>query len=1698
MPAEYNRWWMNRVGQLAAATTTAAQPEPLYGAAVDFGTAPTQPQTYEDMLNSIMLLADEQNQQRWLDQMALQGAPAPLPEPEEEVKPIKGWGDFFGDLGTNNPLKNLGARAGFIINELAGVDDATGINRTERKWLEAQGNQAGEISLQHDAELDPELVNLAREALETGQWDPRLEAAYAQYQGKDPSRFVPQALEWMEENIYQEEIARPTSAAFQQIGLLTAGESDALASDTWREAWERTENISPGQAIIESALSTVQQFDPVEAYEDGFDEAGNPVNQAYADLRRGTAYNIASGTTDFAIRWFGDPLAIGGKTVGVSRAISKADWDRMPKLARQRIMHIVSTPSDRWNEVQSGISKADLLGQRAIALRNNMHGLKEQVRANPQEWDAVKLAESVPALRDDLLAADMFRQLALRRQSAWDAEAGVGVAARTPDGLPKFDDDIFETGVAALMGNGMARAELAQSKELGDYLYALSTDESALLADDLNKLKRLEELEAQLARDEVRHGRVLTAAERWARVRSMRDSMEEMSRRGDELSATMAEYESYNRFMAATLDSPDTDWLRLGQFKPKERKYNRITHRTLKPSGAAGVTATVTHVPRAAWLKRSSAIDLSGHQGLQTQAPRILNEAKATVNNADHLNAYANSKNFASWDEMERDLLNRAAATRTEGERLAVAEAIEDASLEVVAAKHELTVEEATSIMSRIKGRQGEMFADIKKRALDARAAGVSPDEMHRYDYAEGTTLYHLDLPVSLTQLSNYKVPISAKDMDRFLNTYGDAVKGSLRYSARRGKEIGTDLADIFNTYWKVGVLFRFGYPIRNVSEESFRILAHTGSFTNLLADMPRAGAVGMLNTGKRVANFMARHSPSAARWKGARFAYTTQQGQSSRRIRVRDDYEFDSSFAPGSGDVWLSLNSSGASVDRLAQHYSSGIQQLRRTSQPLRKSLEGEEGHAAAWAEVLNNHVRYDPIYQRMLAGETDDAIVRDLKGTMWGRELRDRHPVRGSDPEKWVEAYRANLDELVPDDVMDLRIRLANNEEIPVEDLQTIIDDTGRYSPVSIDEAALELSTGRGAFAKTVDGFVEKGYHVLATLPTDVLARNPFFDRQYRAFLTNLVDDLPDSYKLSAAQERAFSAQARSFALKQVKRYLFNTVDNDTDLIRWFRFLSPFMGAWKESMVAWGRVMTENPEAFARLYVNGWASMGDLFFVTETDMNGRTEDDPLHGDLDRLQVAVPKGMIKALGHLVPGDTGKRFRDTVDELATEDGAVRVDINKSTLNTTLQGDPFWLPGGGAIIQVAGQQALGDMPELADENAVTSFLYSYLFPIGVPDDAIDAIMPTLARRVRRWAAGVKDPVFSNTATLLYKSEWYEWDRGGRVGPPPDEVEVIEKAKAIQAAYVVGAALSPFTFELQSDNEFFVEKAHQYQEEYGFEEGYPKFIEDFGDDVYYFWYTNSKNNVGVPPTSEGWKMTKKHEDLIARYPNIGLAIVGMNTQDSAFNYNVWSKQGQTETFPGSGIMMREKRTPEEALAYAQEQEGWRRWRELSVAIDAELVARGIVDVVNGETVAGSIQRKGAEDLQLLKAQYREQMREQLPGWSDSYDQIDRGKSYEVVDEFRGVLRSGMMGARIEWEGAAQYMELHDAVAAELDARAAAGGSANIEVESNRDLNYLFTANVARIVQGNLAFADVYHRYLERHVLSNGSNGAILGVE
>jgi hypothetical protein len=1712
MANEYPRWWLDRWGQAAAATVTTRQREPVYGLVADTSMSALRPGAFEGVVNEIQGYSGSVNLEQNYTAQARQSGPRTLNNISDEIRFQAEQIDWAVQQRELSPaqaeqLKQDAAKTlieGIVQNReqynlseegadqlvefflddkqdgggfwgsLSGVDEETGINRTERKWLQAQADQDSDIAWQEDAQLDPDLRRKAEQALETGEWDEDLATAYSEYQGNPFKDKFMEGIDWLDEHVY-EPIKENASAAVIALNQWGDHKSEMEGQDwgtIWRNARDSANNVSFGQAFVDSISE-----DPDEvrrAYSEGFDETGQPLDQAYFDRRQGALYNAGSGLTDFAFTWYADPLVGVGKGLTTARALARADVRAMSPAMRDRFLIIATAPSDELARTRTTLHPhANPLDRRALAVREEMDSVRDRIReGTAQESDLLRYS----AFKEDPLAIQFFTEAARFRKS--------DQFGRLTD---EYDDDVFNTAVAAMYGYGPARNAMVEKGEVFRDIMAAYEPKLTAVDDDIRRLR--DEFE-RTAPPTWRPGAREAYEKAWTPRYDLQRSVDEKTL----LEAELAEYNNYNQFTNDFLYSPDeTAGLRNLRF----HEPARMIAQTFRTSAVNQLGATITRYPRAAFKKRSGVADLTrGSETLEAARRYMDDMAKyghvKTVDDegfeVDNLTIIARNHGFQHWEQLKDNFFQRILVSKSDTERRRIMADLEDTGVETISTKFGMTSDEALKVSEKVKQKRNQLYAMMIRQKEESSRAAIDPATAPRdvWTHADGEVVENIELPVSVTELENYYVPADLRSLGSLLSNHGEGIKAGMRNPSRTTGEAATEALEAFNGFWKPAVLLRGGYPIRNVTDGQLRALALTGSFMTA-ANSARGLAIGTINTGSRLLDVF----PRLAGHKG-RIPKITQVGQKpSSTIRVRGRVH-ESEFQRGSGDVALVINSADKSM---AQMYKSELAGMRDALSHLKRTTAGEKGHAEAWLHVLHNRVTKDPFWRKMLQGEDDDAIVNWLNRSTEGGALKRRAPWKSHDPVKWVDELRVQFDTYVPDDV--LRAKLAADEPIDLAYLQGLMDDTGRASPMMIDEAAVEMAQGSGKLAQLWGGFVDRAYHVLGTLPEDNLMRNPFFRTQYRNRLKDTTRKM-DGEILSDGQMKALDHDARQFATAQTRRYMFTLADQ-SDMTHWFRFMSPFIGAQMEAVRRWGRIFFEHPESFSRLYVNGWQDLDDAAWWELVDQNGLGEDDPDHGPLENLRMQVPKSMLKKLDWLVPGDFSAAldvWAPTIEgeEMPTNltpaqadqwkkahNGTIGFSIPKRSLNVSLQGDPFFIPGAGPLVQMPTGFLASRYPELADEQSFRGMVYRFLFPTGIPE-AHETLLPAawMQQMLRRFR-GMDDPVFANMADNLYKQEFYAWEQGGRQGPRPDPREIIEKTKLTQTYFALGRFGMPVSYQLQPQSQLFIDAARQYMSEMPYEEAYAKFVKDYGDDAFYFWSSNSQTNVGVPATSAGVRANKQFKDLIEEHPDIAVAITGLQAEKDAFNYAAYEQQLNMPISPWDPRKRRERLSPEEAIAKAEQQKGWEEWGIVNETIVAELAARGL----------DSIRQAGAKDLAELKNQVESHLRQQYPGWADDKDTFDKSRGYKVVDDFRTVLESGGAPIRADWEGIAEYIEIHDTIAAELDARDAAGGSRSIEAASNEDLDILYNRAVLDLQERNLRFADIYSRFLDNHSITNGTN-------
>ncbi|WP_026874615.1 hypothetical protein [Jiangella gansuensis] len=1746
MATRHNTWWADRVGEAAAATTSSTSPQPNYGVAWTIGTStlltPTQ---REQAINAMQTVAQtEATRQAYLNNMFgwMMNLSSQVNGPRKR--------SFFERV--RDTAGDLVGGVGDVVG--GAVDAVRSLNDQQNRFMgtEDEYEQAREW---------------AGSGLGAGM------EAYERYVGEPVERglSVPLQLGNVLDEVQKSESWADSFEAW-------------LQAETYAEAWRRTEDSTFGQSVADMFVKPeVREA----GYEGGFGEDGLPIDATYRELRESdTAYNLTSGTADFLQEWFTDPLTVATAGVGRVRAYVKGDLDRLPRGSAATIRRIVGAPDEALEELRSR-RFVNPVAARALQLREQVGQLRDRVRAG--ELDQTGLIEQVQAFRHDPTAAALFHDLSTARK--WD-EANLAY-------VDEFDDDVFYHGVGALLGSPTAI----------DKLRAAFGDRGRQIAQQIDNLSdtRIPQLDdevrlAEAAWEEAATNPNLSGFQRYERMFTAEKDLATLRREGGMLNEQLDEYDSHRRFLAAVDDrvaQASTSMVPRASQEAGDIVGGVAAH-TYR-SGPNGKAHTYVKVKSGFLRNRPGVMDLS--RNIWQPADNYLGEAFAIGGQKAVDNLAAATDGGLDIDLWRRDMLNKAASASTDVERRTIAGQVEMAGIELVARKHGLTPGDARQIASMYNRRRGELFADIERQHTENRAySAAASDDPIRYSYNNNNTEETIELPLTLTQLKNYHVPMDLKALDNILTQHGGGFRGQLA----RGGEMADWAMNIFNSYWKPLVLFRGGYVVRNVSDEMIRGVAAANTLM-VIPDAVKAGTIGLVNLPIRAANRVSRtwnamerrryrrrqaqdpllvregtedayeintsRLPSVEknlagveRWtqrrlgaevggkrlpkapaiitklnaamesgetfaydlasnrvrnvdtvtpldvgeavvqdvtgvarfaddhadllshadgvlmvtpvkdgfrvnvgrRGARYARlfgtVDQLGSRSGTVKGRSGAKIEhaGAFEQGVGDVFRTVASSAPFHKTMVSSYESELKRLRTEARGFSSTI-GDQEHAANWLRIINDQLRPDPAVRARLEGKD---LATWVKGE--GRDHAARIKWRSAKPDIWQQELDASIDTLLPTEA--LRAKVATGEPITEVDLQHIIDQRFDVAPKAVDSTAVDMAVG-GRLSRSVASARDKVYNWIATIPTDSLVRHPFFNRMYRNRLKAAADQLEAGQTIGKETLQIMERQAREYALRQTRRYMF-AGDEMSGLTHTLRHLTVFQGAWAESLQRYARIISERPEQFVRLYTNGWQQLDDNGFVEFVDQNGLGKDDPDHGDLDYIRIPGAGNVLKFMDKLVPGD----------QSAAAEIFETFSINKNGLNTVLQGDPWWLPGAHPWVQAPATFMLADHPDLADENSFSSFMYKYLLPTG-PASLQKTLFPAAwMTETFRYFKGANDPVFNRmTLTRVHQQRYNDWVANGRQGPEPDFQESLDIGKGAQAAWIAARFMSPASFNPEVKGQMFIDMANQVQSEHGFGEGgFKAYLDLAGDDQAIWWTATTQNNSGVPATSAGFRQSERYKDLIAKNPELGLALVGLDAETDEFNYQVYRHQTETPISDLSDQKHREALGPEAVVTATEERQGWAEWKRWNVKIDAELAARGLQ----------SVDQRGAEDLKLIKAGIRGELASTYPGWRDAMSQFDTDRTYGIVRSIRSIIESGDAPDRPDWDGWAEFVDWEARIGAELDARFMAGGSRSIEHNDNADLLFAYNTGVGQIKLANLMFAEAMDRVLPEHNMTLGS--------
>ena len=816
----------------------------------------------------------------------------------------------------------------------------------------------------------------------------------------------------------------------------------------------------------------------------------------------------------------------------------------------------------------------------------------------------------------------------------------------------------------------------------------------------------------------------------------------------------------------------------------------------------------------------------------------------------------------------------------------------------------------------------------------------------------------------------------------------------------------------------------------------------------------------------------------SPTSWVLRKIAERREQGAKSKAILSSDGQSviIPGAFEGHEGEIFRGLVKSDRAIDVLTEGSSSQLTMMRRraaghavykrpefTDAALQRgTLENKEAvrYFQVYADMVNDHIGNSPVWGKMLDGWNDERIVNWLDRTPEGQRVLDEVKPTGMPTEVWVDDHRFMLNHYVPS--RELQRRLAKGRIKP-SDLRKKVPDEKLPDVYGPDFEILDRRKTAGEMAESIkNGF----YRVLGSAPVDALSRQPFFKAMYDMRMKNLIGST-DAKWLSEKTIAEMQTEARNFAKQEVERHLYNLVDqnNLTDALR---FVAPFWGAQWEAISKWLGIISDRPETVARFFM-GQRALYQNFVVVDEDgnpVNRGTRSGGLHNlglyhPNDRIVIPMSSWLKKAL----PG---------VDNFAT------MAIPIGSANTILQGDLPLMPSLGPLATIPADVFLKHVDDAYGTEHADDFWYRWMFPIGRPRDksdikrAIEQIAPGWIRRIMDGSDEDSQSRF-NIENQIAREMITKARREGK--PMPSWGDIKKTADHLFLTRSIASYVLPFQTQFLPKHQYWVDAAHRYQKEYG-GDWWDKFIDDYGEEAAIY-ATSSTNSVGVPPTTEGMAEWKQNKELIRDYPQWANAIISPEAYMDDFNSDAYGQQLAINTGPGSTQTLRSTSDLQERLYTDPETKlGWREYRKLNAAIEAELANRGLTN----------IQQRGAEDLVQIKRAGIADIVAKHPSWARAYETQEQTINSDIED-LKKIAGNPIFDKRPDFQGLRQYLEIRQKFVNALDQIGRLGGSRSLQAQANAPLAAAFYNEVGQLVLQNPAFAEFYSRYLSSDTLSTG---------
>lgn len=1001
--------------------------------------------------------------------------------------------------------------------------------------------------------------------------------------------------------------------------------------------------------------------------------------------------------------------------------------------------------------------------------------------------------------------------------------------------------------------------------------------------------------------------------------------------------------------------------------------------------------------------------------------------------------------------------------------------------------------------------------------------------------------------PLYETQLANSHVVMDFNNFEKILQEQGDSFQ-TLKNSLGNKWHTGVEIADTLGTYWKFAQLFRLGYAPRALADDFMGQVARYGALS--MASRAGKGAVNVTNKilqgtwagaskGAITEQLKIQHAMNSvhledlgrveqqlkieiAGKQGTHNVSSLQQDLADVQTELqatKDDMLKVSNTIKGASEVDKStkvgrqvFNSPLGGVqgnlfrDLLSGERNFGNMMGRAADWHLKRARAGDweniqatvhgvDRHRSAWARKINDQIAQSAVGRQMLAGKSEDELVNWMRTTPEGRAYRADIGDKNMPIRERAKRVLADFNDTLNPNIVGMDSIKADilAGKFDMKKLEEIVPVGAR--PI-VNGESFKYASGTSALNRTMDNMVTGFYNVANQIPANKLLRNPLFAQQYKAHLSEQMKTLK-SQGITHVDEnlrRTMEETARRKSLRDVKNFTF-TMDHETKMAYHLRHFGAFFGAQQESWNRWAKIIAEKPQTLphvAQVY-NAPARVGMV-----TDVDGNPVDgagystDPITGEKKLTDFSQRKILFQVPDYL----GGKALNKA---LGLDENA-KFSIPVSSVELVLNHGDGPLPvGTGPMVQIGVNHFAQDDPKVADWAQQMGVL-----PFGPTNNILDFINPTTGKRLGDSSDDLGQ-VKQRSLLYMMQVETYKYENGLR-DTQPTWTELKDRADKWTMFRAVAAFGLPVSLNAQDPYQYFRDEYSRMQN-VDPTRADEAFYEKYGDSLYSFTTSMSKNATGLRPTQEGVQASKYYQDLINKVgPEYASVVVG-DEGNGTYSQGAYFYQKTHATDIAASSTDRTSLGARDAFATNRTNLGWKQYQSAMTQINSQLFDRGL----------SSFDAKGAEDLKGLRASVISALSQsKLPTgednpyynrqWAEDFNTLNDDKYNERAVDMQKIVddpeiwskaydaTSDTVGQRSDIYSLKSYLFYRNQMQVALQQRKLAGGSGDINAAVNNDLRSNFSDYTTMLMEQDTKFETLHSRWFATDMGYNSNEVAL----